>query len=238
MTTPEELTPVSAAPIHEVVAERLRRAIHLGHYIAGERLPTERDLAGALGVSRVSLREALAVLQREGYISERRRGGGSPVVLPPGEPAERRRRHAEHMVSTFAELLEFRAAVESEAARLAAQRRPDDLLATLSDSQTALQESPDVSRFRAADSAFHLAIAAAAQNTLLYQTVEDARARMFAPLDQVPFEPMIRSSFTGHQRILRAIERRQPDAAARAMRDHLAVSLDELRRVLGREPAQ
>lgn len=234
MTAPEELTRITASTIHEVVAERIRRAIHLGHYVAGERLPTERDLAGALGVSRVSLREALSVLESEGYISERRRGGGSPVVLPPGEPAERRLRHASGMLGQFAQLLEFRAAVESETARLAATRRTDDLLAELTESQDAMKEAPNVSRFRAADSAFHLAIASAAQNDLLYQAVEDARAQMFAPLDHVPFEPMIRSSLDGHQRIQRALERGQPDAAARAMRNHLTVSLEELRSVLGR----
>lgn len=232
--TPEELTPVTASAIHEVIDDRLRRAIHLGHYHAGERLPTERDLASALGVSRVSLREALSVLEREGYISARRRGGGSPLVLPPGEPAKRRLRYASDMLDTFAELLEFRAAIESEAARLAATRRTDDLVAELTASQDAMKAAINVSRFRAADSAFHLAIATAARNDLLYQAIEDARARMFAPLDHVPFEPMIRSSLDGHRRILRAIERRQPDAAARAMRDHLAVALDELRSVLRR----
>ncbi len=223
-----DVRPVTQPAAHELVVDWLRRAIHLGRYREGEHLPSERDLAQLVGTSRVTLREALAVLERDGYISERRRGGGTPTVLPPGEPAECRRRHIQHSIDDFTALLEFRLAVETEAARLAAQRRDDDDLAAMEENIDAMRRAADASGFRRADSAFHLAVAAAARNSWLYTAAEDARANMFVPLDTVPFEPMITLSVRGHGSLFTAIRAGEPGRAAQAMRRHLEVARAEL----------
>lgn len=232
MSNVAEMRPVELVAAHQVVADRLRTAVHLGQYREGDRLPPERELAAALGVSRVTLREALAALEREGYISERRRGGGPPTVLPPGEAALRRRHRLQDMIGGLEELLEFRAAVESEAARLAAERRSEHDLLVLAGSVDALAAAQDLSQFRAADSRFHVAIGTAARNPFLERAVESARAQMFAPIDAMPFNIVVKSSMTAHKRILRAIERQDSRAAERAMRTHLQESLQELRDVL------
>ena len=54
--------PVERVPMYEVVARRLRRAIHLGDLLPGDTFPPERELAETLGVSRVTLREAIRLL--------------------------------------------------------------------------------------------------------------------------------------------------------------------------------
>ena len=62
---------VEPAAAHELVVEEIRRAIHMGTYVPGDRLPAERALAEQLGVSRATLREAIGVLRAEGYLESR-----------------------------------------------------------------------------------------------------------------------------------------------------------------------
>jgi GntR family transcriptional repressor for pyruvate dehydrogenase complex len=62
------MEPIQARSTHDLVVDRLRRAIHLGTYLPGDRLPPERELAMQFGVSRVTVREALSLLQGEGFL--------------------------------------------------------------------------------------------------------------------------------------------------------------------------
>ena len=67
---------VELSPAYELVVECIRRAIHIGTYIPGDKLPPERLLAEHLGVSRTTLREAVRVLASEGYVESRRGAHG------------------------------------------------------------------------------------------------------------------------------------------------------------------
>src|SRR5579859_1091595 len=80
-----ELTAINgrgAGPLSVVVADRLRRAVAAGAYPVGSQLPPEPALSAALGVSRTTLRDALARLEREGLIRRRQRLG-TTVLRPP-----------------------------------------------------------------------------------------------------------------------------------------------------------
>ena len=92
---------VDLATAHEVVTERLRHAIHMGAYLPGDKLPPERALAQQLGVSRMTVREALRTLRDEGYVASQRGSAIRPrsscrsrcsswpwssTVMPPAEP--------------------------------------------------------------------------------------------------------------------------------------------------------
>lgn len=77
------LVPVRQIPAHELVVDQMRRALELGQFRPGDRLPTERELSEMLDVSRTTVRTAVAVLEREGLIAVRRgRGGGFTVQAP------------------------------------------------------------------------------------------------------------------------------------------------------------
>src|SRR3954470_15892278 len=81
--------PVRTGNAFEETVERLLQAIRLGVVGAGERLPSERELAERLGVSRVTLREAIRALSDAGYVESRRgRYGGTFVNENLPEPAE------------------------------------------------------------------------------------------------------------------------------------------------------
>src|SRR5260370_11739674 len=86
-----EIEAVDLIAAHRVVPERLRHAIHIGPYLPGDKLPTERTLAQQLGVSRMTVREAIRVLRAEGYVASRRGSAGGITVLDQGEDIKRLR---------------------------------------------------------------------------------------------------------------------------------------------------
>ena len=102
---------VEPAAAHALVVEQLRRAVHIGSYVPGDRLPSERALAEQLGVSRATVREAIRVLREEGYVESRRGARGGLVVLDQGQNEERMRPVVRARLAEFREAvsrLEFR----------------------------------------------------------------------------------------------------------------------------------
>lgn len=226
------LGPVTAAATYSAVVERLRRAIYLGTYIAGERLPPERVLAPQLGVARATLREALRVLEGEGYLEIRRGATGGAMVLAGPTQASEPRASLRDRIAEFEEVLDFRLAVEGSAARLAAGRRTDQDLTMLGATLDGMRRHTSMALFRRADSAFHLAIADVARNAMLRRAVEDGRVGMFLPLETLDFEVMLATAMEGHRKILGAITLGDPSGAERAMIAHIEDTRRELRLVL------
>jgi GntR family transcriptional regulator, transcriptional repressor for pyruvate dehydrogenase complex len=225
------IEPIDFAAAYEVVTERIRRAIHIGSYLPGDKLPPERTLAQQLGVSRTTVREAIRVLEGEGYVISKRGASGGILVLDQAENEERIRPLLTEKLPEIEELFDYRVAVEGAAARLAADRRTDEDLAILRDAYEVMRSDRETRRFRAADNAFHLAIADAARNRLMRQAIEDARAAMWVPIDR-----LITQVFTNanrhHKHILDAIADRDPDAAQKAVVEHLEGARRDLRRSL------
>ncbi len=219
--------PVRTANAFEQTVERLGRAIRMGLLAPGEKLPSERDLALHLALSRSTVREALRVLQEAGYLEARRgRGGGTFVCadLPaddarPPEDGVRNLRGAE-----LASLLRYRRVLELGAAELAAERSTPserERLAELVDDMTGYHLS-DYGTYRAIDSRFHIALASIAHSPELVTAITDNQAALSDVLNSVPRseESMINSQ-AQHRRILAALEAHDRDAARVAMREHL-----------------
>ncbi len=228
---------IRAPASYELVLDQIRRAIQIGRFLAGERLPSERDLADQLGVSRTTVREAMRVLQGEGLIETRRgRSGGAIVIAPETTPAERRglvRRRLAELENVF----DYRLAIEPAAARLAADRRTKSDVAALREIVTALgslattsaHETPSpVARFFATDAEFHDRIAQATRNPLLVEAVGDARAAMFLPVGGV-FTELHPDANRGHEEIFAAIETGDGNAAREAMSEHIGLTWQALR---------
>ncbi|QQQ73846.1 FadR family transcriptional regulator [Saccharothrix sp. 6-C] len=211
--------PVRAGNAFEETVERLVQAIRLGVVGPGERLPAERDLAARLGVSRVTLREAIRSLQDAGYVESRRgRYGGTFVNSPLPAPAPDRRVDA----GELADALTLRWAVETGAAQCAAGRalgpvERRNLLARLVECRDASVDS-----YRRKDSRLHLAIAEATGSPSLTAAVADARTRVNALLDRIPLlPPNLAHSNEQHEEIVTHIVAGDPEAARRAMAEHL-----------------
>jgi len=227
---------------HELVLEQVRRAIRLGRFDAGTRLPSERELAQQFGVSRTTVREAIRVLQGEGLVEVRRGRNGGAVVISPRASREEIVRHLSERLAELAIVVDFRLMVEPASARLAAERRtPADLtrLRALVRSMDDLVGDPDAaatpSRFFAVDSEFHHCIAAATGNPMLVVAVDDVRARLFTPIGGI-FLALHPSANELHHELFQAIETRDADTAESTMRRHIALTRDAMLELAGEPP--
>ncbi|GAB3165606.1 FCD domain-containing protein [Microbispora hainanensis] len=171
-------SPVDSTARVDAVVRRLADAIAVGLLADGEQLPSEAELAGRLGVSTVTLREALMALRQQGMVETRRgRGGGSFVRRPAGfDPLARLRAFAPDELRDFGD---HYAAVAGAAARLAAERSlPSDVapLRRTLDEMDAVAAAPGAAgsaeacaRLRRLDGRFHIEVAAASQSARLTQ---------------------------------------------------------------------
>jgi GntR family transcriptional repressor for pyruvate dehydrogenase complex len=202
----------------------------MGSYVAGDKLPPERELAARLKVSRMSVREATRILVQQGYVERRRGSTGGIIVLDRGEGGVRLPLVISSMMPRLTQIFEFRRAVESEAARLAALRRTRKDIAVLEAAYKGMEEGLETRRFRAADSAFHLGIADAARNEWMREAIENARAAAWIPLDEVA-DRVFRCAQFHHDQILTAIKDRDADEAARLACEHIDFTLADLGRM-------
>jgi GntR family transcriptional regulator, transcriptional repressor for pyruvate dehydrogenase complex len=226
-----EIEAVDLVAAHQVVTDRIRHAIHIGIYLPGDKLPPERTLAQQLGVSRMTVREAIRALRADGYVSSRRGSAGGITVLDQGEDETRLRQVLLRRMAELDDGFEFRIAVEGAAARLAAQRRTKGDLARLHQAYLELDQTREAARLRAADNVFHLAIADAARNRLMRQAIERVRAATLMPLDPV-IARLFTSAHQQHAQILQAIEDKDAEGAERAAVGHIQRAQRDLHSVV------
>jgi len=216
--------------LYERIARKLAKSIEDGVYAVGQRLPSERELAQSFEVSRPTVREAIIAIELDGLV-EVRLGSGVYVIHrrpPAGE---------EHVkdIGPF-ELLEARRAIEGEACALAAMRIDDEQLtqlAALIEEMRADNSHNEILMSEDADRRFHELIAASTQNSAIIVAVQmmwDARAR--SPQSHLLDDKSRASGFKPpieeHSLILRALRRRDPNAARAAMHKHLTRVIDAM----------
>ncbi len=221
--------PVRAGNAFEETMERMLQAIRLGVVAPGGRLPPERELSARLGVSRVTLREALRVLQESGYVESRRgRYGGTFVAAAP--PPHGAADPPADLPAELEDTLTLRFALETGAAEAAAAHALTPqvrrhLRARLDD---CAGSSPI--DYRRKDSRLHLAVAEATGAPSLTGAVADVRTRLNALLDAIPLiPPNIEHSDRQHRAIVTAILDGDPPAARLATAEHLAGTASLLR---------
>lgn len=211
--------PRSTVPGDIVAA--IQRQIASGTLQEGDRLPPANELAATLGVSRASLREALHRLSALGFVDVQH--GRGTFVRARAERNESSSRWVSDQRYALQELFEFRTAVETSAARLAAVKATDDELAAMATGLARLTGEHDDAAFVVRwDADFHRAIFASARNRLLEQALavcEDYLTETRFRLLTMPAD--INESIAEHQRIVQAFRARDPDGASQAMREHL-----------------
>ena len=223
------MKPILKVAVHEIVANQLRRAIHRGDFMPGDRLPSERELATSLEVSRETLREAIRMLEGEGYVVSRRGAKGGHMVTALSEPAGRMYARLRSDQNNIINLMEFRRVNECLAARLAAELRTREDLGKIETAVADLQAAENNPRFRKADADFHLAVAKACRNPFVERAIIDARDAIFFGLyGDLTYQMVLDTTLASHRDILEAIRDKQPDRAEQAMAKHIAVALKEI----------
>lgn len=228
--------PVRPGNAFEDTVHRLLQTIRLGVVAPGERLPSERELALSLAVSRDTVRDAIKALADAGFIVSRRgRYGGTFVVdaLPPdGTPVARSGGEVfeRPTAAELDDLLNAREILEVGAVRAAAGRtltaeQREGLWARLREVDEA-----DPSDYRRLDSRLHLTLAELAAAPSLLPVLAENRMRVNACLDGIPLlDPNIRHSDAQHRAIVVAVLAADVETAAAAMEEHLAGSAALLR---------
>lgn len=208
----------------EGCVERLATAIRLGVYPRGSLLPPERELAERLGVSRATLREAIAALRAADFVTTTRgRGGGSMVSFRPERPSSRRARALQPRRDELLDTLVFRRIVEPGASHLAASR---ELTAEQKDFLSAAHDevasaAGDAAAHRQADSRFHLAIAAVTESPQIVRAVASVQADLHDMLTAIPvLEVNLEHSSRQHKMILEAVRAGRATKARRVMESH------------------
>ncbi|HXZ39595.1 MAG TPA: FadR/GntR family transcriptional regulator [Terriglobales bacterium] len=221
-TLKSEFETIRRNKVYEEVARQLERII-LKKLHPGDKLPSERELAENLGVSRSSIRDAIRSLELLGLV-EPRQGAGTVVREISADtlmnPLTNVLRHKMELVG---ELLDFRKMLEPPLAARAATHASDEELEEMEEilrrqetklrgGELAIEE----------DSEFHYSIAMASGNSVVLKVLDvlmdllrDTRER------SLQLEGRPQKSLAGHRRVLAAIKRRDAEAAKAAMRRHI-----------------
>ncbi|MBA2946383.1 FadR/GntR family transcriptional regulator [Streptomyces himalayensis] len=217
------LRPVRAGNGFEEALEQILQVVRLGLVPGGGRLPSERELADRLGISRVTLREVLRVLQDEGLVESRRGRYGGTFVVPrtgiPGEDELRRRIEK----TDVEDVLRFREVLEVGAAGLcAAHGLTGEQAQRLRDALAGTQDAP-LADYRRRDTLLHLTLAELCGSPSLAAQYAAVRAQVNDLLDCIPL--LVRNlehSQHQHTALVEAVLDGDADGAREIMREHCA----------------
>ncbi|WP_114192594.1 transcriptional regulator ExuR [Edaphovirga cremea] len=210
--------------LYQQLAAELKQRIETGVYQVGEKLPAERFISEEMNVSRTVVREAIIMLEVEGYV-EVRKGSGIHVMSNQQKHLVMPSAEIEFATAGPFELLQARQLIESNIAEFAAtQVTKQDIVQLMEIQEHARQED----RFRDSqwDLKFHIQVAMATQNTAMATIVE----KMWSQRVHNPYwrklhehidEKSIESWCEDHDQILKALMRKDPYAAKLAMWQHL-----------------
>jgi GntR family transcriptional regulator, transcriptional repressor for pyruvate dehydrogenase complex len=217
------MQPIKKARVAEEIADRIRILILEGTLPADHPLPAERQLAARFGVSRGSVRDALRVLETIGLIETRHGQGTFPHELDVNRLVAPLASVLTYRRDLRDELLDVRRMFEPAVARVAAMRVTEEDLVVL-------QRILDVQRRKlktgasaiVEDTAFHAALARATRNRVAISIMETLNDLLIESR-KLTLKQKGRPgrSVQGHEAVVAALRRRDPDAAARAMHRHI-----------------
>jgi GntR family transcriptional repressor for pyruvate dehydrogenase complex len=230
----------SGETLVEMVGRRLREAILSGALKQGDKLPSEAGLTQEYQVSRTVIREAIASLRADGLL-EARHGVGVFVLAPTVSFHENLRNADPVRISSIIEMLELRAAIEIEAAGLAALRRSpaqdEAILECFDEIELRIRTGQSTVD---ADRAFHLAIADSTSNPRFREFLELFGEQLIprgllsdVGAERLP-EEYLSQIQAEHRRIAQAISDQNEEAARDAMRHHLKGSQQRYRSFIRR----
>jgi GntR family transcriptional repressor for pyruvate dehydrogenase complex len=217
------IEPIKKTRLAEEIADRIRRLILDGAFPADHSLPSERALAQRFGVSRGSIRDAIRVLETIGLLDSRHGQGTFTRELDVTRLVAPLASVLTYRHDLQAELMDVRRLLEPAVAHAAAARVTDDEITELDRIVAAQRRKRRAGQSAIVeDTAFHAAIARATRNRVLVSIMETlnellVESRKLA-LDQ---KGRPERSIKGHDAVLAALRRRDGNAAARAMRDHI-----------------
>jgi GntR family transcriptional repressor for pyruvate dehydrogenase complex len=218
--------PIQSERLYEQIVSQIEQRIEKGELKVGDQLPSERELAEQFAVSRTAVREAVKALREKGLV-EILAGRGTFITNGTTDKI----RNSLDLLMKFgatngaANLVEVRGILEPEIAAIAAMRITDEYIAAMQDAVNIMEvatASNNSDAFVEADLDFHLALAEATQNPIIPALIDSV-------IDMLREQRKRTGNVSGglargqhhHKIILDAVIKRDPDAARRAMQNHL-----------------
>lgn len=218
--------PVNVDRVSQVIVDQIKHLVREGKLAKGDRLPSERDLCQRFGVSRVTVREALRVLEASGLIAIRVGARGGAFVASPSK--ERLGEGLADLMAlsplTPAQVTEARVVIEVGILPFVVERATEEDIANLrrmiDEGQEALSRDAYTMSLSAA---FHVGVATCAHNPAIETLVESFHGPMLLSLRQAQIvaPAMGRRGTDEHAALVDAIERRDVEAAIKVMTAHL-----------------
>jgi GntR family transcriptional repressor for pyruvate dehydrogenase complex len=235
------LEPIRPKKISEEIVSQIKQLISKGELKPGDRIPSERELATMLGVSRPSVREAIMVLEAMGFVESRQGGGTYVKALTEGSIMNPLAKLVEMRdPELLRSLAEVRMGLESWSAYLAAQRATDADVAEMRRLYKIMEKqaakggwSPDV------DAEFHYAITAASHNSLQMHVLDSIHSLFHATIQVALMEfyqqeGHVQLLLTHHHDIMEAIAAHDPELARKKMMEHLTMVEEKMAQLLGK----
>jgi len=236
------LEPIRPKKISEEIVGQIKQLISKGELKPGDRIPSERELATMLGVSRPSVREAIMVLEAMGFLESRQGGGTYVRALTEGSIMNPLAKLVEMRdPELLRSLAEVRMGLESWSAYLAAQRATDADIAEMRRIYEIMKNeaakggwSPDV------DAEFHYAITTASHNSLQMHVLDSIHSLFHATIQVALMEfyqqeGHVQLLLTHHRDIMEAIAAHDPELARKKMMEHLAMVEEKMAQLLSKE---
>jgi DNA-binding FadR family transcriptional regulator len=191
---------------------------------AGDRLPSERELASLLGVNRATVRESIRILQQRGLVDMRIGSGTYVTQVPPHIVGQAIERYFASRECSQKDLQAVRTVIEPEIAALAATHASEDDLAHLGHLLNRLEKAwlaGDTDDLPDADANFHLGLAVASHNELFIAIVSGLSLIMKQWINTTHRLQRVADSHIQHRRVYEAVVARDPNRAREAMQVHM-----------------
>lgn len=210
------------ANLYEQIADEIRGYIIRNQIKPGERLPTERELAEMLGVSRTSVREGIRLLETLQFLEVRPKRGITVKKLELSPLVEQFSNRILLDKGRFSELVEARRCIELEMVKLAATRATEEDLLELEQTITVMEEkAARGENYNQEDLYFHKVIFSAAKNSVLHG-FQAALVEFFNAIQEKAGPPdQDNGTLREHKLIYRAIAEQNPTLASEVMVQHL-----------------
>jgi len=219
----QNLQAVAKTKLHEQIVEQVQLLIEKGRLKHGDQLPPERELASIFKVSRHTVREAIRILEQKNILRSRPGSGTFIILEDESSVVEFMARAIFREKNTLSEIFQFRELLEPQIAGLAAQNATKKNISVLEDIlERQKKELGNTVESKELDEKFHLALAKATGNSVLFQVVElFGHILLKSRHEDSQSSHRNRLSIEGHKKILDAIKDADSKAANELMASHL-----------------
>ena len=219
------LTPIKNVKVYEIIMNQIKDIVRSGELKRGDKLPSERDLALKLNVSRTSVREAIKALETLGLI-ESRHGEGNyirsdfeDILLEPLSIVFML------LGSDNNEILQLRNVIEPEVAKIAAENITDEEIEKIEDIIEKLSTTKDSKECASLDKEFHYSIAKASKNHLLSTIIFSVSSLIEEYIDESKiYDDKKEEVIKEHRKILKALKEHNKEEAFKEAKNHLSFS--------------